>query len=74
LELRLDSVEQAIWDTTGNVSVSIAAQSGDVLSYSMGTNAPGSQMKITVNGQVLLVNDLTGVITEKAIAGSLLID
>jgi len=74
LELRLDSVEQVIWDTTGNATVSISARSGDVLSYSMGTNAPGSQMKITVNGRVLLVNDLTGVVTEKAVAGSLLID
>lgn len=74
LELRLDSVEQAIWDTTGNVSVSIAAQAGDVLGYSMSTNAPGSQLKITVNGRVVFVNDLTGLLTEKAIAGNLLID
>lgn len=75
LDLGLNTAQSvANWDTSGEISTTIAAQVGDNILYSMQIVIPGASLTFWVNGTETLIVDFNGPQGDKTVAGSLRIE
>ena len=54
-------------DTTGPITLEFSGQMGDTVVYALGTNLTFIHAELVVNGEVVMVSDLSGTLTDKQI-------